>query len=574
RPLNVNHRYSLLFNGKAKPVDITTYFSHKMDTDWANLFWSHSLDEKKKFDKSIMNFLRAIIVNNYAGLENTEHLKILINRENENISFQQYLKYGCLNEKVITDLILILDLIKNGNEKVREYLPNFYSYKEKETFETIIYNNFNQAGYVERIKFHAYCQYLIKWKAPDGFNDLDGLKKWMRIIQNLTDNTAPYNNEREFINSVESINLLIPKSNEIFNHLISLLKLNGFDEIQFKEEKIKAILITKDSVWEELIYSIEQRAYFNGQIGFILFLCGIEDFYINNGDCSWSEEENKQYQNSFQNVCNKALKIFNDEGLGKFPDFIWERALLTKGDYLIQEGSNQSFLINRDRDISWKRLLKRDKKHNHEAIIKEIFNAIDLNDVKGSLIATINNYEDDGGWKMEFIKNPRLFEYLGPKRYVRQCSNHGFVLFRGERMSGEHAELFTYSFYLNRIQGKSFLPFENTDRYSFKTGDDSNDDPCIKLAGCCINKIYYSIEVYFSNVIREDFPYNYQIRFQKVKGDKSFEKYPDDIKDILHRCKFKWYDEEKEWAGFWCTKNTASESEFLIKKLCSLLIEI
>ena len=63
----------------------------------------------------------------------------------------------------------------------------------------------------------------------------------MRVIYNLTENTAPYNNEKEYSNSIQGINLLIPQSNDILKNILTLDKISGFDEIQFKEEKIKLI---------------------------------------------------------------------------------------------------------------------------------------------------------------------------------------------------------------------------------------------------------------------------------------------------------------------------------------------
>lgn len=491
--INKKHFYSLEFNGSKKKVDLKTYFSYKIDTDWANLFWKHTLDDKKNFDKLIMNFIRAVVINHYAGNSNNEFLKFLIDKKNESISFQQYSKFRCLDEKSVTDLVSVLDQIKNGNSKVKEYISNYYYYNENEIFDTVVNNSFVQAGYVERIKFHAYCQYLIKWKNENDFSDIEGLKNWMRVVHNLAENTAPYNNEKEFINSINAINLLIPKSNSILNHLLTIDKLNGFDEIQFKEEKIKSHLISKGQVWIDLIHSIEKHGYFKGQIGFILFLSGIEDYYNNNSNCSWSKNKDSDFQKEFIKYRDKALTIFSAKGLVDFPDYLWERALLATDDYLIQEGSNQSFLINFDRDISWKRLLKRDKNVNHANIIKGIFNDFDSTKSVQSLTIVKDSYHTDD-WRMKFIKTPKLLNYLGPKRYVRKLSNHGFVLFSGERMKGAHAELYSYNYFLENLENKDFAPFEKV-YYYFAGGDDVNERPCAFLDNWLFDNTSYAIEI-------------------------------------------------------------------------------
>ena len=121
-------------------------------------------------------------------------------------------------------------------------------------------------------------------------------------------------------------------------------KISGFDEIQFKEEKIKAHLILKQNKWDELLYSVEKHGYFKGQIGFILFLSGIEEYFNTNSHCDWSEQEDIDFKEQFIKYRDIAIKLFSDKGINLFPDFVWERALLAKGDYLITEGSNQSFL--------------------------------------------------------------------------------------------------------------------------------------------------------------------------------------------------------------------------------------
>jgi len=496
---NAKHTYTLIFDGKPNQVDVKTYFSHKIDTDWANLFWNHTLTDKKKFDKLIMNFIRAIVVNNYAADSvNTEFIKYLIDKRNEDISFQQYSKNACLNEKTVIDLITILDLIKNGNQKVKSYLSDSFHYNEAEQFDIVVNNAFVQAGYVERIKLHAYCQYLIQWRTDKGFDDFEGLQNWMRVIYNLTENTAPYNNEKEYSNSIQGINQLISQSKDILNYISTLDKISGFDEIQFKEEKIKALLILKLNKWDELLYSVEKHGYFKGQIGFILFLSGIEEYFNTNNHCNWSEQEDNDFKVQFIKYRDIAIKIFSDKGINPFSDFVWERALLAKGDYLITEGSNQSFLINFDRDISWKRFLKRDKNHAlHSNIINQIFNELDANNLTSSLEAIKNSYTG-ADWRNRFIQTPKLFSYLGGKRYVRQNSAHGFVLFSGERMSGAHAELYSYSFFLDNLEGKEFAPFDSKANYYFAAGDDREERPCAYIDNWQFENTKYAIDILYS----------------------------------------------------------------------------
>lgn len=578
-----SNKYSLTFNDETKPVDFKTYFSHKIDTDWANLFWNHTNTGKIDFDLIIMNFIRSIVINSYVNESNIEIIKKLLDKKFDVVSFHRFNKLGIFkpfisNEvgenqkkdaKVISDIVDILDLIKNGNNKVKNYLNNFYYYNEAETFETIIKTDFNTADYVSRIKFHAYCQYLIKWKENGEFLDIKGLERWMRVIFNLVENSAPYNNEKEFVNSINAVNQLVSFSKNILNHIIDLDELSGFDSVQYEEERIKACLILKNENWEKLICPIEKHGYFKGQIGFILFLSEIEDYYHDDGNCNWSESDDEFFQKDFKNYSNKATLIFDDSGLRKEldkPNYLWSRALLSIGDYRISEGSNESFLINFDRDISWKRFLKRDKdKDRHKKIVTDIFKCIDEANVIKSLNNIIKEYKEDD-WRFRFINTPKLFDYLGAKRYVRERSNHGFALLCGERMSGYHRELFTYSLFLNSMNNNDFKPFKKVESSAI-SGDDVNEYPSVSLLDWSFHKKTYAIYIFYDN--GDSFlPQPYEICFKKQKGQLGKEEYDEQIIEVLESLKFEWIEDNNNPA-FWISKGNEERTLSLLLKICS-----
>ena len=115
-----------------------------------------------------------------------------------------------------------------------------------------------------------------------------------------------------------------------------------------KEEKIKATLLDSEE-WQNNIERFESHNYFNGQIGFILKL---------------SLDESQSYN----------LDLFKNKGLileslfeKETPDFLLQRALLTKGDYLVQIGSNHTFCkietdSLRSRNENWRRVFNDDKR--------------------------------------------------------------------------------------------------------------------------------------------------------------------------------------------------------------------
>lgn len=580
-------KFILNTDSYSREVPIQEYFSHKIDTVWANLFWAYLKDELQQseistkedtivpFDDLVMNLFKTYGINHVAGKTDSESsVRDLIKTKSEELSFNQFKNHKCFNPQSVPCLIDLLDIFENGDNKAKQFISGFY-YFDEILLEKFLRNDFKTAVYSERIFIHAYFQYLIRWSTNSAFDDVEGLKNWMRVIHNLTVNSGPYNNEREFTNSIKGINAIIEHSNNIHQYLINENEIPGFDLSQVLEEIMKAHLIEKSSSWKELIYKVEQHGYFNGQIGFLLRLAGIPTYYDEHANLYWDEVKDEEIRTQFLSYFQKAEKIFSKNGLkeeyGKAGNYIWERALLAVGDFLIWEGRNQSFLINFDRDISWKRLLKGDKSSAHPGIIKLMFDALKINKVKGSLENLIENFVGEE-WEKAFIETPELFNYLGVKRYVRPDSPHGYVLLKGERMSGAHAELFTYSFFIKYINGFSFLPFEIIDYY-YAIGDDSYDLPCIKFEGCCIKKINYSVQVFYDNV-SDDFPHPYQIRFIKSHGNKNLDNYPDEIQEIMKKSKLKWYDDDSNWMGFWITKENETDTIAYIRKLCKSLNNI
>ena len=516
--------FKLLFIDVEKEVTVQEYFSHKIDTDWANLFWNYRDVIKNIYDDQVMNFIRAFAINHLAAKPNEDFdlssLKYLLDRQNTNISFQKYIELKCFDEKFILELIKILDYLKNEDSTIRLYLKSAQYYDETDTFTNIVNNSFKDAAYSYRIKFYAFCQYLNK------FETTVGLEEWLRVISNLTENTAPYNNETEFRRSIRAVEYLLQIANTIITNLsLDTLKVDGFNEYQLKEEVIKAKLILKDDNWAKLIYNTEfELKYFSCQLTFILYFSGIEDAISNINN--WTIKENDELFNSFKKYVAITKTVFSGGGLRKFNNHLWQRALLSKGNYLISEGSNSSFLINNDRDISWKRLLLADKDGGKQKrlFVKEVFDDSNFNilDVeKGLKVIVANSLKTVTGWKSKFIKTPRLFNFLGAKHYIRYKSDNEIYLLAGERMSGSHTELFTYSLFLDNIENKSFLPFGKTAYYAI-SGE--ADEPCIYFKDWIYKKSNYELDITYDTVNKK-----YNLSFFDTKN-KPFEA---ELLDIL-----------------------------------------
>ncbi|AEF82261.1 DUF262 domain-containing protein [Leadbettera azotonutricia] len=489
--LNLSDRYTIV----NEDVLVHKYFDKMIDTDWTNLFWAHRPSENSDIDHLLMNFLKILIVNHRAEKDNFP--KSLF--QESGMSFSQCEKYSCLDGQFILDLIAILDMLKNGNKTVKTYIPQaFYFYDELEYFDRIINNKFDGAGYENRIVFFAYCQYLISRK---GNIDPNELKHWMRIIRNLAKYTN-YNREEDYLRSINAVKQLLPaKGTSILIHIsnISGKDFLGFDNVQFLEEQIKAcLLLRENNDWKKQIQDVEEQKYFDGQIGFLFFLSDIESYYNKNNNCKWSAEDDKEYREKFSIYSKKAKAVFDDNGVREFANHVWECALLVHGDYLLERSSNQSFLRNIQRDISWKRFLKRDRSNMSSGIIKSIFEKIKAENIEQSLIEIVELEKKESAitdWRSQFINQSDLFNYLeSADRYVRKNSKQGFVLLKGERMSGNHVELYTYSLFL-KYGENSFKPFSNLKYYEVAS-DDVSDPPRAYLEWVC-NTIAYQLDICF-----------------------------------------------------------------------------
>lgn len=472
--LNNEVKYKLFPNGAE--LKVHEYFSHKIDTDWANLFWNYKDEKTNVFDNQLMNFIRVIATNSYALKENSNdksgYLNLLVGKDDNSkkdleqtpISFLQYKEIGCLDEKFIIDLISIFDLLVNGDEKIKIYSTDQFYYDELKLFDQVIANNLN---FNERIRFYALYYYLIHNKSSDA---LDSLTDWMRVIYNLTENTR--SEVTEYLKALKSVELLLQRSSDILGYLSNPENsIAGFPDIQIKEERIKALLILRSEDWEIEILNIEKHGYFKGQIGFILNFSGIEEYYNLNKNLDFTNEENENFFLSFKDYSEKASSVFNSEGLNKYDNFIWERALLSKGEYLLKHNSNLSLLIDNERDIGWKRLL-RDENSGKREFVKDLFDdeLFNKDNVEESLNSIIEN-SDINDWRKNFVELPEMISYLGSKKYIRLDPEGYIYLLTKERMSSIHCEYYSYGFYIRYLKEKPLIPFKNNN-YIPLSGDE------------------------------------------------------------------------------------------------------
>lgn len=438
------------------------YFSQKIDREWADFFWKTRTKGNQLFDDEVMNLIGAIaLITRDPSVDSFDDTLDELREFSKQSSYHFFESLGCLDISHIESLIDLLDFVTTA-EGYKTYLPNLSYYDEEKVFRGILREG-RRTSYPLLIQFFAYLKFL---QCHGTDCDEDRFLDWIRFIVNLTENS---NIERpeQFKSSLRSISRLLDHSGDILAFIADDDSyITPFSRQQIREERIKARLIGKGNDWNSAVLAAEQHGYFKGQIEFLLDFSGILTSWKKESVLTWDDDTDEAYLNSFENYSEKASQLFERGKLKDWKDFRTERALLTIGDYLLKKGQNSSFLEDADSPISWKRLLRGellDAPGPKRGYFKELLDQIDLDKgVRESLDEVIDKNKASKAWRQLLVDDPRIIGYC-LKRKIRFITELDVYLLRGERRSGEHADLFSYSLFLNSIQPKiqngELMPF-------------------------------------------------------------------------------------------------------------------
>jgi hypothetical protein len=424
---------------EAEETDVRETFSHKIDTDWTDLFWNYRDENTNIFDDQFLNFFRTMATINYAlnsceEVDFNENINLL--RSDNTISFNKYLELDCFDKIYFKTIKSVLNKITDENKELKNFFSDDVYIDEENIFEGVRNNDLPYADLVITFAFYKYL-------AIEENIDIKKLRSWLRIIRNLVEGSRPYffNDAREFANAINSIYKLLDDRNSIVEYFKEKkqdekFSLSGFLGEQVKEEITKANLILQSDDWKNAIIEIENHGYFNGQIGFLL---------------DWCKDENGIYDlKKFKDYSKKAKAIFKEErdkeGLEQFDNFLFERALLATGNYLLKKGLNHSFLIDRERDISWKRLLR--DNNSQRKILKQLVDKVSVSSLTNDLQKIIDNFSNQTDWRYYFIKQPEMIAACGSQKLIRFNNENDILLLGSTTTSGYHKEYYSYSLYV------------------------------------------------------------------------------------------------------------------------------
>lgn len=475
-------------NGEEKEIEINRYFSINIDNKWADLLWnyrgliSQSSSNRNLFDKELMNFIRVVLSCDFASnievalKEYNYKLEYLLgtnrakkeNDYSDDISFDKYLELSAFSKNSILFLINSLDSLANDKDKIKTRLNSDYKFffNEEDIFKNALTYNFDSNH--QRICFYAYLKYITNSKEPSGINE------WMRIIHNLShpDNSI-IDSGSELAGAIKSVDSMLPYSDSILDYLKDNPSISSFSSWQVKEEIIKAHLISISTDWKEVVENMEKHKYFNGQIAFLLEFSGIIDYYVENKNLDWTKQNNQKFLEQFKRYSHIAEFIFSESYENRInnKNFIFERAVLTKGNYLTTASAYRKNLLstnkvanNIKRDHSWKRLLRLDEKEEwseRRKYVKEVFDdqRMDLTAISKSLTEICK--DETNTWRDYLIKNPSLINICS-QGFIRFENENNILLYKQSQSNFYHVELYSYHLY------KTFFEFHKLDFNPFE----------------------------------------------------------------------------------------------------------
>lgn len=444
------------------------FISRQFDIAWTDFLWRQR-GETTEIDTRFMHLIRAVaVVHCVSHSEDTlvsGQIEQILARPEPGLAF--YKELGCLDRSFVEQLASLMETLA-GHPAAPIFLPQTHHMKEADVFQRVLLargaNQDDGLTLVDWVVFCAWCTFLLRnpndlgsAAAQSAFHD------WIRVLTNLAYNTDV---DRDRLipalrRTWQLSEISQPGGADFLVQVAAggLGERLGFNGQQLREERLKAQLILRDTRWRPLIERAETHPYFRGNIEFLLHWSGLVDRMARTGQCDWDDTEDGVLRASFEDWYARTCAVFpgTDKGwLAPLPEFLWERALLATGDYLLPKGSNLSLLDDSDRDASWRRLLRADTRvtdrEERRDVVRRVLAQVDPKDAIGSLRAIVavgvQGVDDSPvlGMRGCLVVQPSLIAYC-ERRMLRLDEDSVFLLKKTQR-NGYHVDLYVYCLYL------------------------------------------------------------------------------------------------------------------------------
>ncbi len=437
------------------------YLSDRIDREWTDFLWRHRDKQTHEIDARFVQLVKAIAMVHCALEENPDdevldgQVEQLLQERDPNLNF--YSEIGCLGRSFMQRLVRLLDVLSESPGGELGFIGRSDYFDERAAFESLL-NPDGRFGInlPDWAKFSAYGMFLLT--RADGLGDQaaqTAFHDWMRLVCNLVDNSDVDRIERLVV-SLRSIARMheVGASDDLLQRVVDDEDLaRGFNRDQRVEERVKARLILADPSWRALIERAETHSYFRGDLQFLLRWSGAWSLREDDAETA----DHPALQSAFETWYTRACAMFpaDRRGLaaaGSPAQHLWERALLTRGNYLLRRGQNFSLLDDLDRDASWKRLLRADTKlddrERRRDIARSVFERIEPADPEASLRAVIAEGPEDGSeaWRRVLASDGRIIQNCR-KRMLRFESGTVYLL-ATTQLNGYYVDLFTFGLFL------------------------------------------------------------------------------------------------------------------------------
>ena len=488
-------------------VSVADYFAIRMDTRWADFLWKHRDQRTNLFDKAAVNVFRVLGILSRQTEDSDEYVRHLECFRDKSIpsNFSMFLRNKWLDRNLMEAVFLMFDLWSAGdNVDLAKQLPDSKYFDENKMFEKVIRapEDLDSAEIVQLTAYYLYLkQHSKRIKKRE-------IQQWMRVVFNLSQNTV-YDRPHDIRRSISGIKKIVSGISSEFGQTLNYLanpknEIIGFREQQVNEERVKAVLLLRsdDDIWADLVYRAENHGYFRGQIEFLLDFSGILGEIKKAEYLEIDEELEFDCQVRFSHFLEIAESMFNKHGLKNLGENLWERAMLTIGDYLLPRRLNHSFLINTPTDpSSWKRLLRggeargRVDHRKKRDVLRELWSRLDEKiSLQSQLIEIVRGRQDIELWRQELVNTPCAIQYCAKRMIRREESDGNIYLLSSTQMNGRNVELFTYCLYQKLLN----VEFDDSWRLSYDEVV-GRDDP-----GIVLTWYYDEREVRFKLVRRGD----------------------------------------------------------------------
>lgn len=489
-------------------------FARKMDQEWADLYWAYrnEVSQDNTYDDELNHTLQLLIGYHYilhtqSGTSNAkEALEVLLTTERQ-LSCYDYERIGALTPGLCQWIDSALSVLCNGTHKIRTYLQPHY-YAEEAMFVRMMKRERGGWTHANRALFFAYLTYLVEHGRPTTTEEGEQLHQWMRVMRNLCHpDNHPLDDANAYarlVRSIWSIRGDAPRIIEVLREANEPMW-SSFPRHQQIEEQVKARLISLGAEWQEVIERAELHDYFRGQIAFILELAGLENADVQ----GMSADEQSEALERLKHYTDLTAELFRDGYQGRRkhdPDYCLERAVLTKGNYLIaNEGDVWGYRYlnlysstetggNIYRDSSWRRCMSTvyespstEERYHNRCHARRLLLAT-LQDARLRLGNLLDGFmqmiEEDGAHIPEhdlrapLLRSPKLFSVSshGYVYLMRQGNGFAYRLVGSSSIRGYNAEPFSFELYVRHWDYKGATCPLGEVNYEWVRGRDSQPD--------------------------------------------------------------------------------------------------